>query len=258
MNRIPKELQEEANAFPPVLRALLDVELAAGNEIAELGHGFPSPPVGAYIKLKRPISTRARASGDGLKFRDYRSSTYSGSFTDDQGYFFLLEPPEPPPPIPNMDAIRRAANTSVEPIRPEVASYAVSMHEQYEKWHESTIGAEAEQRSNLPAPERTKALVKALQTAEFYGGLTQAIDEAEEFHPPEVVDALFKGALHRDGEAAVHFAALLMFIHGKAPEAFDWGQRPFFLRFNTADRAERETAFRELCDKTGVAVSKYL
>jgi hypothetical protein len=71
------------------------------------------------------------------------------------------------------------------------------------------------------------------------------------------VNALFRGVLHRDGETAVLFAALLMFVHGKATSAFDWDQRPFFLRFNTQNTAERRAAFHELCDKIGVDGSAY-
>ena len=45
-------MNPEVDAFPPLLRALLDEELAAGNEISEIGHSFPAPPAGAYIRLK--------------------------------------------------------------------------------------------------------------------------------------------------------------------------------------------------------------
>lgn len=106
--------------------------------------------------------------------------------------------------------------------------------------------------------ERTAGLVRLLETADIFGGLTQALDQVEKFHPPEVVDALFRGALHRKGELAVHFAAMLTFVHGKAREAFDWEQRPFFLEFHTEDRAKREAVFRELCGKVGVDPSPYL
>jgi len=106
--------------------------------------------------------------------------------------------------------------------------------------------------------KRETRLISALQNDGLYGGLSEAIDEAAEFHPPGVVKALLSGALHRDGEAAVHFAALLSFIHGKAPEPFDWNQRPFFLRFHTADRGERAAAFRELCAVIGVDPERYL
>ena len=105
--------------------------------------------------------------------------------------------------------------------------------------------------------DREKRLIASLKKDGLYGGLSEAIDEVEDFHPPGVIDALFRGALDRDGEAAVHFAALLMFLHGKAKEPFDWDHRPFFLRFHTDDRAERRAVFRELCERVGVDPGKY-
>jgi hypothetical protein len=104
---------------------------------------------------------------------------------------------------------------------------------------------------------RTKALVKALIAAEFYGGLTQALMEVETFHPPEVIDALLHGALRKD-EGGVHFAAMLLFLHGKAESSFDWNQRPFFLRFRNDDPVDRKAAFVELCGRIGVDAGKYL
>lgn len=106
--------------------------------------------------------------------------------------------------------------------------------------------------------ERTEALVAALKETEIYGGLTQALMQVEEFHPAPVIEALFRGALKREGDTACHFAAMLMFVHGKATSAFDWEQRPFFLRFNTENRKERVAAFRELCAKVGVDAETYL
>jgi hypothetical protein len=106
--------------------------------------------------------------------------------------------------------------------------------------------------------ERVAALVVALNTAEFYGGLSQALDDVGEFHPPEIVTALFRGVLERKGDIAIHFAAMLMFIHGKANSPFDWNHRPFFLRFGTTSREERKALFRELCAKVGVDPVNYL
>lgn len=97
--------------------------------------------------------------------------------------------------------------------------------------------------------ERSASLIAALGHAVIYGGLTEALDQVESFHPPEVIDALFRGLMKRDGETAVHFAAMLMFLHGKASTSFDWDKRPFFLEFNTEDRAERRQCFRELCKR---------
>jgi hypothetical protein len=106
--------------------------------------------------------------------------------------------------------------------------------------------------------KREQQLVEALKTAAPYAGLTEALAEAEEFHPPAVMDALFRGALTAAGEAAVHYAALLFFLHGKAKEAFDWDQRPFFLTFHETDPERRRGAFRKLCDAVGADAEKYL
>jgi hypothetical protein len=106
--------------------------------------------------------------------------------------------------------------------------------------------------------EQTKTLVAALTGSDSDAGIMEALLQVEEFHPPEVVDALFRGVLTRDGATAVHFAAMLMFVRGKASCSFDWDQRPFFLKFNTYVRAEREVAFRELCEKVGVDGTRYL
>ena len=106
--------------------------------------------------------------------------------------------------------------------------------------------------------DRIRSLVEILETASLDNGLSQAIDLAAECHPQPVIDALLRGTLRRSGEAAVNFAGLLMFLHGKAGSAFDWDQRPFFARFNTDNRQQRRTVFLELCSKIGVDPSPYL
>jgi len=106
--------------------------------------------------------------------------------------------------------------------------------------------------------KRQALLIKALKTKGLYSGLSEALDEVQEFHPPKVIQTLLQGALNRDGEAAVHFAAMLYFLHGKSKEAFDWDYRPFFLKFHTTDRVERKAIFRELCATIGVDAKKYL
>jgi hypothetical protein len=106
--------------------------------------------------------------------------------------------------------------------------------------------------------EREQLLIRSLEHDDIFGGLSQSLDEVEDVHPPAVIDALFRGALKRDGEAAVHFAAMLYYLHGKAKAPFDWDHRPFFLRFHSTDRGEREQAFRELCDTVGVDPTTYL
>ena len=307
--------------FPPELRALVDAELAAGNEIVEISSTFPAPPAGDCVRLARRVTTRPRASGNGLSFYDRNTSIYSGEFTDARRFYFVVEPPNPPPPEPDMDAIRaeiRARQSVPEPAPAPPSSgsaadrYARSMEIDYEKWHDG-IGydleilraASPEDRAEIErlllarrakdwrdvealaalgspaahaalrkalrsrdhevrtavheyAPElvsdaeRTESLVRALERADFYTGLTQALRQVERFHPPEVVQGLLRGLRDRSGEVAVHFAAMLMYLHGKADSAFDMAQRPFFLRFVTPDPAERARAIRELCERIGV------
>lgn len=105
--------------------------------------------------------------------------------------------------------------------------------------------------------ERTTALVESLRTAEIYGGLTQTLRLVERHHPPAVIAALLRGVLERKSEA-IHFSGMLMFLHGKAKSAFDWEQRPFYLKFATQVRSDREPLFRELCAKIGVDPAPYL
>jgi hypothetical protein len=106
--------------------------------------------------------------------------------------------------------------------------------------------------------DREAAVVAGLNEAVFYGGLSVALDLATELRTPAVIQALFRVSLRDEGEAAVHAAARLAFIHRKAREEFDWELRPLFLKFNTADRGERTRAFRELCKLCGVDPGPYL
>ena len=348
---IPKDYQKDFDAFPAGLKRLLQDELAAGNEVAEFGHGFPAPPAGAYIKLTKPLLSRPRASGGGIDFYDRNMPSYSGEITDSKRFFFLLEPPRPPEPEPDMDAIREAirakqaaateeklrkpqrrrvskVTTNLQPEGPPIpypsgpqsalTRFLQSMEMNYEKWHDGTgydldilktatpeeltqiedfliarqvvDWRDVEALAALDTPrardllrktlkgrnrelatavtdyaphlvsekEQAQTLVAALQETDSYTGLVQALLQVEDFHPPEVVDTLFRGVLSRDGETAVHFAAMLMFVHGKADSSFDWSQRPFFLKFHTEVPAEREALFGELCEKIGMNGTRYL
>jgi hypothetical protein len=109
--------------------------------------------------------------------------------------------------------------------------------------------------------DREAAVVAGLAEADFLSGLSVALDLATELRTQAIRDALFRAALRDDGEnseAAVHAAARLAFIHGKAKEAFDWELRPLFLRFGTSDRSERKAAFKELCRLCGVDPGQFL
>lgn len=106
--------------------------------------------------------------------------------------------------------------------------------------------------------KRSQSLIQALQSAEIFGGLSQALDDIEEYHPNEIKEALIEGLLSREGEVAVLFAAMLFYIYGKATEPFDMKQRPFFPRFNTENKEDRVQVFLELCKQLKFDPEKYL
>jgi len=107
----------------------------------------------------------------------------------------------------------------------------------------------------IGAEARSAALVHGIETAEIFGGLTAVLLEVEEFHPPAVMDALMRGVEQREGEVAMHYAAMLLFLHGQASEPFDWDQRPFFLQFHTEDPGERQAAVELLRKRLGELAS---
>jgi hypothetical protein len=106
--------------------------------------------------------------------------------------------------------------------------------------------------------ERSQSIIEALQRADIFGGLSQVLDDIEEFHPPEVEEALIIGLLNRKGDVAVLFAGMLFYLFGESKEPFDMNQRASFIRFNTENKDERVLAFRELCEKLKIDPEKYL
>ena len=120
--------------------------------------------------------------------------------------------------------------------------------------------AEARRLPDDPAiePDREDAIVDGLATATVMSGLTAALDLATERRTPRVMDALFRAALRTDDIMAVHAAARLAFIHGKAKEPFDWNRRAFYLQFGDADPRIRRAAFEQLCRECGVDPARYL
>lgn len=105
----------------------------------------------------------------------------------------------------------------------------------------------------ISEPRRTRVLAEALASVVIFGGLTEALSLVAEHHPPEVLEALWRGVLEREGEVATHFAGMLLFLGGQSSSSFDWNQRPFLLRFNTPDPAARAAARRELAERLGQA-----
>jgi hypothetical protein len=94
------------------------------------------------------------------------------------------------------------------------------------------------------APELERDIVRAVAGGD--------IDLAESHPTPEVKRALLDCARLADPTTRVHAAAMLMYLCGKADGPFDWDQRPFFLRFGTADNQELRAAWTELRERTGI------
>ncbi|MEO7361415.1 MAG: hypothetical protein ABI120_13870 [Gemmatimonadaceae bacterium] len=307
----PDAFQRDVDALPPLLRALLDAELAVGNSIVRVSYTHPAPPSGACVMLANPVSTRERSSNHGLTFRPVDSSDYSGWFTDECARYFILEAPlVDAGAYPDMDAIRDAHNKQRSDIVISTGNVVLDKFQQamridYEMWHDGTgynlavlreanfdemktilsylippggwrdvealasidsdaarlalrdalKSSKAEVRAAVTqyAPsvatdeERTDTLLQALKHGKFFDDLTRVLNQVEDFHPPLIVNALFRGLFVRPGEIATNFAAMLAFVHGKADSSFDWDHRPLFLKFGSDDAAERERAFVELC-----------
>ncbi len=320
---IPAHFAADMARLPPALRAVLEGELAAGNEIAEVLCGFPVAPVGVGIRLARPLSVPVPEGTTGITPCRFPNWDGSSGYSDEPRHSFLFGPRVVPPDPPSMDEIRAAADRPCKPTAEAAPDSPLGRFERslsidYEKWHDG-IGydldairdasptereriealllqrgvegwREVEALAALNSPggfralERAKhsrkrevalavaryaphllseeelvaLIVRMVLTASFFEGLTQALELAEQHHPPVVVEALLRGTLEREGDIAVHYAALLMFLHGKAESSFDWAQRPFFLTFNTDDPHERSAAFRELCRQIGVDPIPYL
>lgn len=125
------------------------------------------------------------------------------------------------------DALKRAFESGSNEIRFVISRYAPDL---------------------AATKERADALVEILHNAPLFGALSGALDEVVDFHPPSIIEALFEGLREREGEVAVHFAAMLFHLHGKSEEPFDLEHRDFFLRFNTAVSEERDKAIQELLE----------
>ena len=84
-------------------------------------------------------------------------------------------------------------------------------------------------------------------------GSTRALLMAEQHGSDEVKRALLDASRKRT-ESAMHCAALLCYLTGAAKEPFDWDLRPLFLRLGAEETdADREVAFRELCELVGMS-----
>jgi hypothetical protein len=303
--KLPDNVLAEISNLPAALRAVVEAELAIGNEIVEVLH-YPVPPAGVGVRLMHPLSVPLTSATAGIQACRFPAWDGSCGYSDEARHNFVLGPGSAPSDPPDMGGGRNAAPNSL------LVRFEQSLWIDHEKWREgigydldaireASLGereliedlllerglhdwrdVEALAVVNSPrarealrsavasrdyevalavarfAPdlldeaERTAVIVRGLEGAKFFGGLSQALKLAVDWHPPPVIETLLQGALRRDGDVAVHFAAMLMFLHGQAETDFDWDKRPFFLTFKTRDKKERAAAFRKLCHKIGV------
>ncbi|HEX8339280.1 MAG TPA: hypothetical protein VF624_00075 [Tepidisphaeraceae bacterium] len=87
-------------------------------------------------------------------------------------------------------------------------------------------------------------------------GCVRALRLAEAFPTPAVKQALLYASNFRN-ETAMHCAALLCYLCGKAKEPFDWSMRPFFLKFHAdSNSLTRGEAMAELQAMTGLTLQE--
>lgn len=109
----------------------------------------------------------------------------------------------------------------------------------------------------IPNDEQLSELLQRVDECDAYKGLDLTLQQIESMHPPKIIEAMLYRIVRDPGVVAVHFAAMLLYLNGKAASAFDWEQRPFYLRFNAGDEVDRRQAFIELCDQLGHASHPY-
>lgn len=179
--------QMELEKFPEALKSLVEAELAAGNAVVEVGHSFPAPPVGAYIQLANKVTTRKRATIDGLEFYDRNNSLYSGEFTDAQRFFFVLEPPNPPPPEPDMDLIR-------ESHQPKPYATINDMPTGSARPSPSIDSSGNDERHSPPEPTPNWPVDQALTVEESASGTTRVLNFRDQ-RPPHKIQAALERAV---------------------------------------------------------------
>jgi hypothetical protein len=192
--------RQDYERLPEPLRELLDAELAAGNEIAEVQHWHPAAPVGASFLLRDAVTTRARESAGELRFYDRNGSQYSGEFTVSPRHFFVLEPPRPAPPPPDMDAIRAAMRgPEFQPLPPEsnlVKRFRASMEMDYEKWREGT-GYDLKLLAEMGSEDREAMEAELLHRLHREGNWRD-LEALEALDTPKAREALARARRHAD------------------------------------------------------------
>lgn len=111
-------------------------------------------------------------------------------------------------------------------------------------------------RAHQVGPEPTnieweRAILKSLETAEIFSGLTNVLDCAIEQPSDAVVEKLWAKVRDPASGVAYHCAAALCCIAGKLDSMYDDKYRKLFLRLVGPQSEDRELAVKELESKLG-------
>ena len=141
---------------------------------------------------------------------------------------------------------------ALKALRTPEARYALIVAMSYGNLDTRLRATEALRETGEPV-DLESILVETLTKTDLMTGLSHAIDVAAEHPSPRVQETLLDRALNGNDDQRIHCAALALFHGGKADEPFDWNHRPFFLRFVDENRRTQIEAYRELCQRLGVA-----
>lgn len=295
--KAPRDMRTAIAKLPAVLRGVVEEELAAGNEVVEVIVGHPAPPAGVGLRFLRPLSVPLASGVRPCRFPAWDgSSGYSdpsqqnfllgppavltaGSAMERFKQSLQMDYDKWRDGIGyDLNAIRDASpqerawiqdlllNRGVRDWRDIQALAILNTPRAREALRSALTSnclelalAVARHGPHLVSDEvRTALMVRGLEQAKPFYGLTQTLMQVEDFHPAPVIDALFRNTVTREGDVAVHFAAMLMYLHGQAETSYDMDKRLFFLTFNTQCPTARKAAFCELCGKIGVNAQRYL
>src|SRR5210317_482372 len=107
--KLPDDVLAAIAELPAAIRAVVETELAAGNEVVEVLRGHPVPPAGVGIRLVRPLSVPLTSAAAGVRPCQFPAWNGSSGYSDEPKLSFVLGPSGVPPDPPDMGKIRDAA-----------------------------------------------------------------------------------------------------------------------------------------------------
>ena len=119
------------------------------------------------------------------------------------------------------------------------------------RYHDVSMAISEYAADFITVEQRSTAIIAAVREAPLTKGLHLALLQLTTFHPPEIIDELLRATVQREGDAAMHCAAHLLVLHGKATKTFEDEHRAFLNRFATQVPHERLAAHEELLRMIG-------